>query len=78
MKYVSATESLIIGILEAVFNPVWVFLGVGEVPSINAIIGGVIIFAAIIIHNMLPYISKDRLNWKECYWIIPLSGEQTA
>jgi drug/metabolite transporter (DMT)-like permease len=62
MKYVSATESLIIGILEAVFNPVWVFLGVGEVPSINAIIGGVIIFAAIIIHNMLPYINKDRLN----------------
>jgi drug/metabolite transporter, DME family len=53
MKYVSATESLIIGILEAIFNPVWVFLGVGEIPSINAIIGGGIIFAAILIHNLI-------------------------
>ncbi|MCI0472141.1 MAG: DMT family transporter [Ignavibacteria bacterium] len=54
MKYVSATESLIIGILEAVFNPVWVFLGVGEIPSVNAITGGAVIFAAIIVHNLMP------------------------
>lgn len=54
IQYVSATESMIIGILEAIFNPIWVFLGVGEIPSINALIGGAIIFAAIIIHNMLP------------------------
>jgi drug/metabolite transporter, DME family len=53
IKYVSATEALIIGILEAVFNPVWVFLGVGEIPSINAIIGGGIIFAAILIHYLI-------------------------
>ena len=52
IKYVSATESMIIGMLEAVFNPVWVFLGVGEVPSVQAIIGGVIIFGGIIWHNV--------------------------
>ena len=54
IQYVSATESMIIGILEAIFNPIWVFLGVGEIPSINAIIGGAVIFAAIIIHNLFP------------------------
>ena len=54
IKYVSATEALIIGMLEAIFNPVWVFFGVGEVPATTAVIGGVIIFAAILIHNFLP------------------------
>ena len=54
IKYVSATEAMIIGMLEAIFNPVWVFFGVGEVPAITAIIGGIIIFAAILFHNFLP------------------------
>jgi len=55
IKYVSATESLIIGMLEAIFNPVWVFIGVGEVPATTAVIGGLIIFAAILFHNFLPF-----------------------
>ena len=54
IKYVSATEAMIIGMLEAIFNPIWVFFGVGEVPAATAIIGGVIIFTAILIHNFLP------------------------
>lgn len=48
LKYVSATESMIIGMLEAVFNPVWVFLSIGEMPSIFAIAGGIIILAAVL------------------------------
>lgn len=48
IKYVTATESMIIATLEAVFNPIWVFLGIGEIPSIYAILGGVIIFSAIL------------------------------
>ena len=48
LKYVSATQSMIIGMLEAVFNPVWVFLSVGERPSIFAIEGGAIILAAVL------------------------------
>jgi len=54
IKYVSATEAMIIGMLEAIFNPVWVFFGVGEVPASTALIGAAIIFAAIIFHNFLP------------------------
>lgn len=52
IKYVSATESMIIGIMEAVFNPIWVFIGIGERPSNFALIGGTIIFTAIILHNI--------------------------
>jgi drug/metabolite transporter (DMT)-like permease len=52
IKFVSATESLIIATLEAIFNPIWVFIGIGETPSVYAVIGGLIIFAAIICHNV--------------------------
>ncbi len=51
IKYVSATESMIIATLEAIFNPIWVFIGIGERPSIFSIIGGAIIFGAIIWRN---------------------------
>jgi DME family drug/metabolite transporter len=48
IKYVSATESMIIATMEAIFNPIWVFLGIGETPSIYAIAGGMIIMSAIL------------------------------
>ncbi|MEO8514040.1 MAG: DMT family transporter [Ignavibacteria bacterium] len=51
IKYVSATESMIIATLEAIFNPIWVFIGIGEAPSVYSIIGGLIIFGAIIWRN---------------------------
>jgi len=58
VKYVSATESMIIATLEAIFNPIWVFLGIGEKTSIYAIVGGVIIFTAILWRNM----SKNKMD----------------
>lgn len=51
IKYVSATESMIIATLEAMFNPIWVFIGIGEAPSIYSIFGAVIIFGAILWRN---------------------------
>jgi drug/metabolite transporter (DMT)-like permease len=53
MKYVSATESMIIAMLEAIFNPIWVFIGIGEKPSAYAIAGGLIILSAILFHNFV-------------------------
>ena len=52
IKYVSATESMIIATLEAIFNPIWVFIGIGETPSIYSIFGGAIIFGAIMWRNL--------------------------
>lgn len=53
IKYVSATESMIIATLEAIFNPIWVFFGVGETPSVYSIIGGCVILGAILWRNLL-------------------------
>jgi len=56
IKYVSATESMIIAMMEAILNPIWVFIGIGERPGIFSIIGGVVILGAILWRSL----SKDR------------------
>jgi drug/metabolite transporter (DMT)-like permease len=52
LKRVYAVEASIISMIEPVLNPVWVLIGYGEVPAVNAIAGGVIIIAAITIRTM--------------------------
>ena len=52
MRYLSATAALITCMLEAVFNPVWVFLGIGERPSAYALAGGLVILSVILWYNL--------------------------
>jgi len=52
MRYVSATTAMIISMLEAVFNPIWVFLGVGERPSPMALVGATVILAVILWYSL--------------------------
>jgi len=53
LKRIYAVEASIIAMVEPVFNPVWVFLGYGETPSITAIIGGLIILGTIIVRSVI-------------------------
>lgn len=48
VRRVSATVAMMTGMLEAVFNPIWVFLGTGERPGPLALVGGVIILGVIV------------------------------
>lgn len=52
LKRVFAVEASIISMVEPILNPVWVFFGYGEVPSVTAIIGGIIIITAITIRTI--------------------------
>ena len=47
LKHVSATEASIMGMLEPIANPIWVFLFVGERPTAYSIAGGAIVLGAI-------------------------------
>ncbi len=47
LKHVTATQASLAGMLEPIANPIWVFLILGERPSPYAIVGGVIVLAAI-------------------------------
>jgi drug/metabolite transporter (DMT)-like permease len=52
MRYLSATAAMITGMLEAVFNPVWVYLGVGERPSAFGLLGGVVVLGTVAWYNL--------------------------
>ena len=50
---VRSLDAGIIGYIEPVLNPIWVFLFIGERPSGWAILGGAIIIAAVVAHMLI-------------------------
>ncbi len=55
-------DASIIGFIEPLLNPVWVFVFVGERPSNWAVLGGVIIIATVVVHTLVQYRSKPALT----------------
>ena len=47
IKRVSAVQASLVAVIEPVFNPVWVFLAIGETPSTNTLVGGGAIVLAV-------------------------------
>jgi drug/metabolite transporter (DMT)-like permease len=47
LAFVTATQASLTGMLEPVSNPIWVFLFLGEKPSVFAIAGALVVLAAI-------------------------------
>src|ERR1041385_19204 len=55
---VRSLDASIIGYIEPVLNPVWVFLFIGERPSGWAVAGGAVIIASVIVHLLIETRSK--------------------
>ena len=49
-RAVPAAELMLLGLIETVLAPTWVWLAIGELPSLATVIGGVIILIAVIGH----------------------------
>jgi len=47
LRVVSATAAMVTSMLEAVFNPIWVFLGIHERPAASALVGAVMILGVV-------------------------------
>ena len=47
LRHVSATEASLVGMLEPISNPIWVFLFVGERPGVFSVLGGAIVLGAV-------------------------------
>ncbi len=62
LKRVLAIESALIAMLEPVINPIWVFLGYGEVPSLLAMVGGAIIIAMLVVRTIV--VERRRFRWQ--------------
>jgi drug/metabolite transporter (DMT)-like permease len=52
LKYITATEASLTGMIEPVANPIWVFLLLGERPSAFAVAGAAVVLAAIGWHTL--------------------------
>lgn len=52
LRYVTATQASLTGMLEPVANPVWVFLFLGERPSVFAVGGAIVVLCAIAWHTL--------------------------
>jgi DME family drug/metabolite transporter len=59
---VRSLEAGIIGYIEPVLNPVWVFLVLREKPAQWALLGGTIIVIAVIVHLLLDARQKRKLS----------------
>ncbi len=55
-------DASLIGFIEPLLNPVWVFIFVGERPTEYAVLGGGIIITAIAFHTIRQYARRGRLN----------------
>jgi drug/metabolite transporter (DMT)-like permease len=60
IKRVSAVEGILIVGLEPVFNPLWVFLVIGERPGINSLAGGAVIILAVIAVSIVSTTRERR------------------
>lgn len=58
---IRSLDAGIVGYIEPVLNPIWVFLVLGERPSKWALIGGAIIISAVVVHTTLKAREGRRL-----------------
>jgi DME family drug/metabolite transporter len=58
-RYVPAAQVGLLALIEPVLAPIWVWMGVGEVPGLATIVGGTIIFLAIATDGILNIKSSE-------------------
>ncbi|HUI72082.1 MAG TPA: DMT family transporter [Spirochaetia bacterium] len=69
VKRVTALQTLLTSVLEPIFNPIWVFLFLGEAPGPRALAGGAIIVVAVTVRSVislrlagLPAVGASRVS----------------
>jgi drug/metabolite transporter (DMT)-like permease len=52
-KLIPAAEVSLILLLETFLGPLWVWMGIGQVPSFRTVIGGVVLIVTIMVHSLV-------------------------
>lgn len=60
-RYLPAPEAAMLGLLETIFGPLWVWLVIGENPGIRSILGGAIVILVLLIHAMSRF-REERVD----------------
>ncbi|MFI0844988.1 DMT family transporter [Mesorhizobium sp. IMUNJ 23232] len=59
-RLVPASMAALLGTFETIAGPVWVWLVHGEVPSMRTILGGAVVFAALLVHIGMQFRRQPR------------------
>lgn len=59
IKHVRALDAVMIAVIEPILNPLWVFLFMGERPGGWAVLGGIIVLAAITLKSIQTVAERD-------------------
>lgn len=62
IKQIPALKAMLILTLEPILNPIWVFLFAGEIPSINAIVGGIFIIVWFFLPQFIQQKGKNPFD----------------
>lgn len=61
-RYIPAAEVALLALVETVLGPIWAWLGIGEAPGANTLIGGAVVLCAIIGNNLLALRARRGLR----------------
>lgn len=59
-RLLPVAETSLIGMLETVLGPVWVWLVLDETPGVRSIVGGAVILGALVLHTLLEVARRPR------------------
>ncbi|MGB3388298.1 MAG: DMT family transporter [Pseudaminobacter sp.] len=59
-RMVPAAVAALLGTFEPILGPIWVWLSHGEVPSTRTIVGGAVVFTALLVHIGLEFKRQSR------------------
>jgi drug/metabolite transporter (DMT)-like permease len=63
VRHVTAVQSLLTAVLEPIFNPIWVFIFLGERPGPLALVGGAIILVTVTARSFLTVLGEKRARF---------------
>jgi drug/metabolite transporter (DMT)-like permease len=61
-RLIPAAETSVIGMLEVVLGPLWVWIALGENPGAASLIGGTLILGALLVHAVLERTSRPAVR----------------
>ena len=64
-RLIPVAEASLIGVLECVLGPLWVWLAIGERPGLFALIGGAVILSALVAHTAADLARSRRPRMEE-------------
>jgi drug/metabolite transporter (DMT)-like permease len=54
-RLIPAAQTALLGMIEPIFGPVWVFVAVGERPAVLTLVGGAIVVASVLANTLLGF-----------------------